>query len=77
MFPLLLHLGVHNEEGVMRKMDRDWTFGICPEIIPLAFDVVGLVRFVSSSDLADTELASNSKAETTDDCSGAQIGELI
>jgi hypothetical protein len=71
VLPLFLHLGVHNEQRVVWEMYRDLALCIGERAVCFAI-LVTLCDY-----LADTKLASYAKAEATDNCTRAEICELI
>lgn len=70
MFPLLLHLGVHHEEGVVREVDGYLAFCVCTFLWGVWVEV-GFGRGGASDDLADSEFARYAEGETADCGAGA------
>lgn len=66
VLPLLLHLSVHDEQGVVRQMDRDLALCVSD----------GLVRVVGQ-DSPDAELTCNTEGEGADDGSRPEVSELV
>lgn len=75
VFPLLLHFRVHDEQGVMREVDGDLARGI--GVFLGLFTFVGGSDVVLGNDATDAEFAGDTEGDGSDDCSRAEVGELV
>lgn len=77
VFPLLLHLGVHDEEGVVREVNGDLAFFVCASEVD-CFGGVGVsARRWTTDNLPDTEFAGNTEGKAADYSARTEIRELI
>ena len=71
MLPLLLHLGVHHEQRVMRQVDSDLTLGVGVVV------AIVLVVFIPGHDTSHAELSRHAEREGSDDGARAEVCELV
>ena len=72
VLPFLLHLGMHDEQRIVREMNGHLPLGICSSIIG-----IGLLLVISGENFSYPELPSNPKTQAANDSSWSQVGELI
>lgn len=72
VFPLLLHLGVHDEQGIMREVD-----GNLPRVVSGRGRWGRTVRIVFGDDFANPEFPLHPQAQTAYDGAGTKVGQLI
>ena len=75
MLPLFLHLGMHHQKRVVRKMYGDLALSIRSKVVVM-FTVRSLI-FVPRDYLPDSELPRHSQTQTPDHRPWAEIGQLI
>ena len=79
MFPFFLHLGVHDEERVVREVDRD--LAGCVAGIWVGFGVEGGRTFGGDvfgwHDLTYAKLSGDAQGQAADDSTGPEVSQLI
>lgn len=74
VLPFFLHAGVHDEEGVVREVDRDGSLGLG---VRVGVGVRVRVRGIAGQDPTYAELSSDAERERGDDGAGAEVRQLV
>jgi len=78
VLPFFLHAGVHDEEGVVREVDRDGSLGLGVRVkVGERVGVRVRVRGIAGQDATYAELSSDAERERGDDGAGAEVRQLV
>lgn len=72
VFPLLLHLCMHDQERIVWQMDGNLPFGVCSLVLRAC-----VLFIVSGDDFAHSKFSGNPKTQAADDGTWPKVGELI